>query len=197
MTAYHEAGHALIGWLLPEADPVHKVTIVPRGRALGVTMFLPEEDRFHMGENRLRSMLAVMLGGRAAEKLIFDEFSAGAEDDLKRASQIARRMVSAWGMSEKIGPVAYRDSEEHPFLGREIHEARKFSEQTAFLIDQEMQKILVAAQEHAMQTLRDNRKSLDDIADKLLEQEIVDRAQLIALIGPKAVEKDEKTDQDK
>lgn len=191
MTAYHEAGHALIAWLLPEVDTVHKVTIVPRGRALGVTQLLPEEERFHMGESRLRSQLAMMLGGRAAEKLVFDEFSAGAEDDLKRASQIARRMVSAWGMSERIGPVAFRDGEEHPFLGKEIHEARKYSEQTAFIIDEEMQKILVAAQEHAMTVLRDNRESLDKISEALLEREIVSREELVELLGPKRVDPDE------
>jgi len=187
MTAYHEAGHALLAWLLPEVDPVHKVTIVPRGRALGVTQLLPEEERFHMGESRLRAQLAMMLGGRAAEKLIFDEYSAGAEDDLKRASQIARRMVSAWGMSERIGPVAYRDGEEHPFLGKEIQEARKYSEQTAFLIDQEMQKILVAAHERATAILDENRESLDRISDALLEREIVSREELVELIGPKRV----------
>ncbi|SFJ68904.1 ATP-dependent zinc metalloprotease FtsH [Planctomicrobium piriforme] len=190
MTAYHEAGHALLAWLLPEVDTVHKVTIVPRGRALGVTQLLPEEERFHMGESRLRSQLAMMLGGRAAEKLVFDEFSAGAEDDLKRASQIARRMVSAWGMSERIGPVAYRDGEEHPFLGKEIQETRKYSEQTAFLIDQEMQKILIHASERATSILEDNRENLDRISDALLEREIVSREELIELIGPKRVEAD-------
>jgi len=187
MTAYHEAGHALIAWLLPEVDPVHKVTIVPRGRALGVTQLLPEEERFHMGESRLRSQLAMMLGGRAAEKLVFDEFSAGAEDDLKRASQIARRMVSAWGMSEKIGPVAFRDSEEHPFLGKEMHEARKFSDQTAYVIDEEMRTILLAAQTNATEILQGNREDLDRIASALLEREIVSGDELIALIGPKRV----------
>ncbi|WP_437207259.1 ATP-dependent zinc metalloprotease FtsH [Planctomicrobium sp. SH664] len=197
MTAYHEAGHALLAWLLPEVDPVHKVTIVPRGRALGVTQLLPEEDRFHMGESRLRSQLAMMLGGRSAEKLVFDEYSAGAEDDLNRASQIARRMVSAWGMSDAIGPVAYRDGEEHPFLGKEIHEARKYSEQTAFLIDKEMQKILLEAQERAISVLDENRESLDRIADALLEREIISREELHELIGPKRVlDPDEVTTRD-
>jgi cell division protease FtsH len=190
MTAYHEAGHALIAWLLPEVDPVHKVTIVPRGRALGVTQLLPEEDRMHMGETRLKSQLSMMLAGRAAEKFVFDEYSAGAEDDLRRASQIARRMVSAWGMSDAVGPVAYRDGDEHPFLGKEIHEARKYSEQTAFLIDQEMQKILVAAQDQAMHLLKENREQLDRIVEALLEQEVVSREELIELLGPKRGEDD-------
>lgn len=190
MTAYHEAGHALIAWLLPENDTVHKVTIVPRGRALGVTQLLPEEERFHMGEKRLRAQLAMMLGGRAAEKLIFDEYSAGAEDDLKRASQIARRMVSAWGMSDRIGPVAFRDSEEHPFLGKEIQETRKYSEQTAYLIDQEMQTILLSAQDQAMALLNDNRNDLDKITNALLEREIISREEIIELIGPKRTDPD-------
>jgi len=186
MTAYHEAGHALIAWLLPELDPVHKVTIVPRGRALGVTQLLPEEERLHMGENRLRQQLAMALGGRAAEKIIFDEYSAGAESDLKHASQIARRMVSAWGMSDVIGPVAFRDGEEHPFLGKEIHEARKFSDQTAHVIDQEMQKILRGAEKVAIDTLNDHRDKLDAITHALLEKEILDRDELVGILGPRA-----------
>lgn len=185
MTAYHEAGHAIIGWMLPEVDPVHKVTIVPRGRALGVTQFVPEEERFHMGENRLREQLAMMLGGRTAEKLIFDEYSAGAESDLKRSSQIARRMVSTWGMSEKIGPVAYRDNEEQPFLGKEIHEARKYSEQTAFLIDQEMRVVLLEAQDLAIKTLEENRDILEELVVALMENEVVDKEQLEDIMGPR------------
>lgn len=185
MTAYHEAGHAIMGWLMPEVDPVHKVTIVPRGRALGVTQFIPDEERMHMGEGRLRQELAVLLGGRAAEKLVFDEFGAGAESDLTRASQIARRMVSVWGMSEKIGPVAYRDGEEHPFLGKEIHEQRKYSDQTAFIIDQEMREILIEAQEFATKTLEDHREALDTISERLLEKEIVSREEIETILGPR------------
>lgn len=185
MTAYHEAGHAILGWMLPEVDPVHKVTIVPRGRALGVTQFIPEEERFHMGETRLRQQLAMMLGGRTAEKLVFDEYSAGAEDDLKRSSQIARRMVAAWGMSEKIGPVAYRDGEEHPFLGKEIHEQRKYSEQTAFLIDQEMRAVMIQAEQLATKTLQENREVLEQLVTALMENEVVSREQLEEIMGPR------------
>ncbi|QDT30842.1 ATP-dependent zinc metalloprotease FtsH [Thalassoglobus polymorphus] len=195
MTAYHEAGHAILGWMLPEVDPVHKVTIVPRGRALGVTQFVPEEERFHMGETRLRQQLAMMLGGRTAEKLIFDEYSAGAEDDLKRSSQIARRMVSAWGMSEKIGPVAYRDSDEHPFLGKEMHEQRKYSEQTAFLIDQEMRTVMLEAQDLAMKTLAENRETLEKLVSALMENEVVSREHLVEILGPrKGVERGDETE---
>jgi cell division protease FtsH len=184
MTAYHEAGHALLAWLLPEVDPVHKVTIIPRGRALGVTQLLPEEERFSIGERRLHSELAVMLGGRAAEKLVFDEYSANAEDDLKRATQIARRMVGYWGMSDVIGPVAFRNGDEHPFLGKEIHEQRQYSEETAHVIDQEVQRFLNQAQEQASELLDRERTRLDQIAAALLEKESVDRAELTALIGP-------------
>src|SRR5690606_26910885 len=161
MTAYHEAGHALLAWLLPEVDSVHKVTIIPRGRALGLTQFLPEEERYNVGENRLRQELQVLLAGRAAEKLVFDEYSAGAENDLQRATQIARRMVGYWGMSEAIGPVAFRNGDDHPFLGKEMHEQRKFSEQTAHVIDQEMQRFLNAASDQATQTLKEHRDKLD------------------------------------
>ncbi len=138
MTAYHEAGHALLAWMLPGIDRLHKVTIIPRGRALGVTQLLPEEDRLSISESELRSRLIFSLGGRAAEKLVFGEYSAGAENDLSQVTKLARRMVAHWGMSERLGPVAYRSSEEHPFLGREIYEQREFSENTAQLIDEEV-----------------------------------------------------------
>jgi cell division protease FtsH len=184
MTAYHEAGHALLAWFLPDVDPVHKVTIIPRGRALGVTQLLPEEDRYHYGEKRMHAQMAMMLGGRAAEKLVFDEYSAGAEDDLKRATSLARRMVSHWGMSEKIGPVAFRQGEEHPFLGKEIHEAREFSEATAHLIDQEVQRFLGAAAERATKVLAEHRRQLDAVSQALLEKESIDRAALVNLLGP-------------
>jgi cell division protease FtsH len=184
MTAYHEAGHALLAWLLPEVDPVHKVTIIPRGRALGLTQFMPEEERYNIGENRLRQELQVLLAGRAAEKLVFDEYSAGAENDLQRATQIARRMVGYWGMSDKIGPVAFRNGDDHPFLGKEMHEQRKFSEQTARDIDLEMQKLLNAASDQATQTLKEHRDKLDMIATALQENEMVGVEDLVRIIGP-------------
>src|SRR5262249_5420176 len=142
LTAYHEAGHALIAWLIPGCDRVHKVTIIPRGRALGVTQLVPEEDRHSVSQGELEAQLAMPLGGRAAEQRQFDELSAGAESDLQEATRIARRMVTHWGMSERIGPVAYHTTEDHPFLGREIaqHE-RQYSEHTAQVIDEEVIKI--------------------------------------------------------
>jgi cell division protease FtsH len=186
MTAYHEAGHALLAWIVPGADRVHKVTIIPRGRALGVTQLLPDEDRLNIGEHELRARLVFMLGGRAAEKLVFDEYSAGAENDLKQVTQIARRMVSHWGMSEKIGPVAYRTSEEHPFLGKEIIEHREFSEHTAQMIDEEVSVILRAAAARATELLGQFRDKLDGLAQALIEREILDEREIEALIGPAA-----------
>lgn len=183
MTAYHESGHALLAWLLSDVDQVHKVTIIPRGRALGVTQLVPDEDRYNVGEARLHSQLAFMLGGRAAEKLVFDEYSAGAEDDLKRSTQIARRMVTRWGMSTIIGPVAFRDSEEHPFLGKEMHEHREYSEETARIIDTEVQKFLTRANERAVQVLTENRDKLDAMTKALVEKESLDQQEIAEIIG--------------
>lgn len=184
MTSYHESGHALLAWLVPGADRLHKVTIIPRGRALGVTQLLPEEDRMNIGEAELHARLVFMMGGRAAEKLVFDEYSAGAEDDLKRATQLARRMVTHWGMSERLGPVAYRTSEEHPFLGKEIQEYREFSEETAHVIDEEVARILHEAAERARVLLSENRDKLDKLANTLAEHEILDDREIENLIGP-------------
>ncbi|ODA32507.1 ATP-dependent zinc metalloprotease FtsH [Planctopirus hydrillae] len=183
MTAYHEAGHALLAWFQPELDPVHKVTIIPRGRALGVTQLLPNEERYNIGEKRIHAQLVFMLGGRAAEKLVFDEYSAGAEDDLKRATQLTRRMVSHWGMSDVIGPVAFRSGEEHPFLGKEMSEPREHSEATAHLIDQEVQRILVEAANKARQMLVDHREALDKLSLELVKAEALDYDQMVAIIG--------------
>ena len=193
ITAYHESGHALLAWLLPGNDAVHKVTIIPRGRALGVTQLLPEEDRMNIGEKSLHARLAFMLGGRAAEKLIFDEYSAGAEDDLKRATQLTRRMVTHWGMSERLGPVAYRMSEEHPFLGKEIAEQREFSEHTARLIDEEVTRMLRQADDKARTTLNESRGKLDALANALIEREELDEKAITELIGP-ASQRDESSE---
>jgi cell division protease FtsH len=184
MTAYHESGHALLAWILPDTDRVHKVTIIPRGRALGVTQLLPEEDRMNIGESELHSRLIFMLGGRSAEKLVFDEYSAGAEDDLKRATQLARRMVTHWGMSERVGPVAFRGSEEHPFLGKEFHEQREYSEHSARVIDEEITRILNGAAERANELLAGNRDKLDLLAKALEEQEVLDEVEIEEIIGP-------------
>lgn len=190
MTAYHEAGHALLAWILPDVDPLHKVTIIPRGRALGVTQLLPNEDRYNVGERRLHSQLAFMLGGRAAEKMVFNEYSAGAEDDLKRATGIARRMVSRWGMSDVIGPVALGSSEESPFLGKEYKEQRDFSDDTARTIDSEVQRFLVQADHRAMQVLNEHRAKLDALTQALLKQEALDYPEIVAVLGEPAPRSD-------
>jgi len=184
MTAFHEAGHALLAWLLPGADRVHKVTIIPRGRALGVTQLLPEEDRLNIGETELYAQLTFIMGGRAAEKIVFDEYSAGAENDLTRATQTARRMVTQWGMSDRLGPVAYRTSDEHPFLGKEMAEPREFSEHTAQVIDEEVARILHAAADKASSLLGEHRDKLDCLATALVERETLDEKDIEKLIGP-------------
>ncbi|WP_298866250.1 ATP-dependent zinc metalloprotease FtsH [uncultured Gimesia sp.] len=183
MTAYHEAGHALLAWLLPEIDPVHKVTVIPRGRALGVTQLLPDEERYNMGEKHLHSQLAFMLGGRAAEGLVFGEHTAGAADDIKRATQITRKMVGQWGMSDVIGPVAFRHSDENPFLGKEMKSQGECSEETAHVIDQEMQRFMNAADQLAEKILTENREKLDLLAKALVEQEAIDSDDIKRLIG--------------
>jgi cell division protease FtsH len=184
ITAYHEAGHTLMAWLLPGAHPVHKVTIIPRGRALGVTQMRPDEDRFNMSERELRDHLVMALGGRAAEKLVFDEVTVGAENDLERATTVARRMVMHWGMSERLGPVSYKLSDADPFLGREIHQQRQFSEHTMELIDEEVARILHEASEKATQMLTRHRDKLDKLSKALIEQEELDSRGIAELIGP-------------
>ena len=184
MTAYHEAGHALVAWMIPDVDPVHKVSIVPRGRTGGVTMFMPEEELIGESEGRLHGQLAVAMGGRAAEKLAFDELSSGAYGDLRMATRIARTMVGKLGMSEAIGPVAFDQSENDPFLGREMAEtSRKYSDETAHAMDREVQRFLQDAQKRAEQILSDNRQKMDQIVDLLMENEVVDEEQLKAVIG--------------
>ncbi len=184
MVAYHESGHTLLAWLVPGINRVHKVSIVPRGRALGVTQLLPEEDRLDICESELKTTLLFALGGRAAEKLVFDEYSAGAADDLSKATQLARRMVTHWGMSERLGPVAYRDSEDHPFLGREMAEPRRFSEHTAQVIDEEVSRLLCDAAERATTILTEHRDKLDILAKRLEEVETIDDTEIERIIGP-------------
>jgi cell division protease FtsH len=184
MTAYHEAGHALIVWLVPFAERIHKITIIPRGRALGTTQLLTEEDRVSINETELHNRLAFILGGRAAEKLVYDEHCAGAENDLKQATLIARRMVSHWGMSRRLGPVGFRAGEDHPFLGKEMSEPREFSEHTARMIDEEIIRILREAEERAMKILSENRDKLKTLAEALEREEVLDERQIEELIGP-------------
>ena len=184
MTAYHEAGHTLLAWLTPGVDRVHKVSIIPRGRALGATHMVPEEDRMNISQSELQTRLLFLLGGRAAEKLVFGEYSAGAEDDLNKATQLARRMVTHWGMSERLGPVAFRDSEDHPFLGREMAEPRRFSEHTAQVIDEEVSRLLREAAEKAAAMITENREKIDALAKRLEEIETLDEGEIERLVGP-------------
>ena len=183
-TAYHEAGHTLTAWMLPGAHRVHKVTVVPRGRTLGATQTMPSEDRLNMSEGELRDHLVVLLGGRAAEKLVFDEVTVGAENDLERATGLARRMVTSWGMSERVGPVSFKLSEEDPFLGREMHQQRQFSEHTLEVIDDEVTKILQQASLQSYELLTQQRDKLEVVARALIKKEELSERELTELIGP-------------
>ncbi len=182
-TAYHEVGHALVAWKTPNSDPVHKVTIIPRGRALGVTQFLPEEDQLSVSESQLLAQLAMALGGRAAERLIYHDLTSGAANDLERVTAIARRMVTRWGMSDRIGPVSFRTSEEHPFLGREMSELRDHSEHTAQVIDEEVARICREADERALRILEENREELERLTEALIEREVLSVREIEDLIG--------------
>ena len=182
-TAYHEAGHTLTAWHLDGAHTVHKVTIIPRGRALGVTQYVPNEDRLSVSRKELEHQLIVLLGGRAAEKIVYSETTVGAENDLERATSIARRMVTHWGMSNKVGPVSYKTGDDDPFLGRELHQSRPFSEHTQELIDEEVARILLEADQKAEQLLRERRSELDKVTKALLEKEELGEAEITELIG--------------
>ncbi|MFO0956742.1 MAG: ATP-dependent zinc metalloprotease FtsH [Isosphaeraceae bacterium] len=195
-TAYHEIGHALVAWLIPEADPVHKVTIIPRGRALGVTQFLPAEERLSFYERDIRAMLAVGLGGRAAERLAFDDLSAGVSDDLKRATRLARMMVTQCGMSERLGPVYYRETEEHPFLGREMSEGRDHSEHTAQVIDEEVSRILREEEDRAYRLLEEHRAELEKLSEALVEKEVLNVSELEQILGKRPVNSNGRPQQD-
>jgi cell division protease FtsH len=185
-TAYHEAGHTILAWQLPGAHRVHKVTIVPRGRSLGSTQTLPSEDRMSISEPELRDHLAVLLAGRAAENLVSDDTTVGAENDLERATGMARRMVMNWGMSDRLGPVSYKLSDEDPFLGREIHQQRQFSEHTMELIDGEVGRILREQSDRASDLLARQRRKLEELAERLLEKEELDEHEIEAVLGKSA-----------
>ena len=174
ITAYHEAGHVLVAKFLPEADPVHKVTIIPRGRALGVTTYLPIDEKHTYSKEYLESMITYALGGRAAEKLVFAQITTGAGNDIERATELARKMVCEWGMSDKLGPLAYGAKEEEIFLGREITRSRNFSEDTAIMIDAEVKKLVTNCMKRADKILRENMSVLHRLSNALLEREILD-----------------------
>ncbi|MGE3164706.1 MAG: ATP-dependent zinc metalloprotease FtsH [Planctomycetota bacterium] len=182
VTAYHESGHALLAMLLPGADPVHSVTIVPRGRAMGVTQQLPSEEMNSYSRTYLIHRAIILLGGRAAEELVFNEFTTGAEHDLATVTSMVERMVCRWGMSEKLGPVSLRRGEEHVFLGRELGEQKHFSEHTAMLVDDELRRILDDCYRRALQLLTEERARLEKLASALLEREVLADVEIYSLL---------------
>jgi cell division protease FtsH len=182
MTSYHEMGHALVGKLLPDSDPVHKVTIIPRGRALGITSYLPLEDSHSFSRKYIETQIVVLLAGRAAEKIIFNQLTTGASNDIERATKLARKMVCDWGMSDTIGPIKYRHHQEEVFLGREISQPADHSEETARMIDDEVKKIILDADRKAMQILKEHVEFLHKFSKVLLEREILDGQELDQLI---------------
>ncbi len=181
-TAYHEMGHALLGKLLPNADPVHKVTIIPRGPALGVTSYLPKEDRHTLSKEYIETQIMCLLGGRIAEKIVFNQFTTGAANDLERATALARKMVTEWGMSERIGPVNYNSSHNEVFLGRDFGHVRPYSEQTAQLIDAEITRIVRELEQQTEELLRQHEDLMHFLVKHLLEKETLDAAELDQLI---------------
>ncbi len=182
ITAYHEAGHALVAVKVPYADPLHKVTIIPRGRALGVTMQLPVDDKHTYSREYLESTIAVLMGGRVSEQLTFDRMTTGAGNDIERVTELARKMVCEWGMSGSMGPITFGKKEEQIFLGREISQHRDYSEATAVEIDREVKAIALAGYSTAKKILDENRDALRFIAEALLEREVLDADQIAALV---------------
>ena len=178
VVAFHEAGHALVAILLPNTDPLQKVTIIPRGRSLGITEQIPETERYNLKKQYLLDRIAVALGGRAAERIVFDDVTTGAAEDFRQVTRIARKMVCNWGMSDKLGPVMFKQGEEHPFLGRELAQQKDFSEHTQQIIDEEIQKILLEMEQKAESLLYDHRTMLDALAEALLENETLDKKQI-------------------
>jgi cell division protease FtsH len=182
-TAYHEIGHVLVARMLPEADPVHKVTIIPRGRALGVTSYLPIDEKHTYSKEYLEAVITYALGGRAAEKIIFDHYTTGAGNDIEKATGIARKMVCEWGMSDKLGPLNYGAKEEEIFLGREIQRHKDYSEKTAEEIDEEIRKIVSTSMTRAEKILRDNIEVLHKLSKELLERESLDSSEIDTIIN--------------
>jgi cell division protease FtsH len=182
-SAWHEAGHTVVGNMVEGNDPVHKVSIIPRGAALGVTMFLPSEDRHLMTRKQTLAKIAMALGGRVAEEVVFGEITTGASDDIKRATGMARAMVCELGMSDTMGPIAYGEHEQNVFLGREMAQRREdYSEDTARKIDQEVYRIVTEQHQLVRQLIRENRDKLDRLAAALLERETLDSEEIMACI---------------
>ncbi len=187
LTAYHEAGHAIVGRLVPSHDPVYKVSIIPRGRALGVTMFLPEEDRYSMSKEALESQISSLFGGRLAEEIIFgsDKITTGASNDIKRATEIARNMVTKWGLSEKLGPLAYGEEEEEVFLGRSVTQHKNVSDETAHSIDSEIREVIDRNYKRSERILQENLDKLEMMAQALIKYETIDSSQIDDIMAGK------------
>jgi cell division protease FtsH len=183
IVAYHEAGHALVMQMLPHTDPVHKISVVSRGMALGYTMPLPKEDQLLYGRNKFCDELAGLLGGRVAEEEVFGDITTGASNDLERVTSLARKMVTQYGMSDELGPQTFGEKEELVFLGREIGEQRNYSEQVAEAIDQEVRRLVDEAHRQARQIIRAYRAKLDEIAQFLIKNETIDAEQFQAMFA--------------
>ena len=185
MTAFHEAGHAIVGRLMPEHDPVYKVSIIPRGRALGVTMFLPKKDSYSISKRKLNSQVASLFGGRIAEELVFgkEAVTTGASNDIERATEIAHKMVKLWGMSSVMGPMAYGEEEGEIFLGRQVTKHKHISDETFTKVDSEIRKIIDFNYSQAYKILEDNRDILDAMAAALVEFETIDTLQIDDLMA--------------
>jgi cell division protease FtsH len=182
-TAYHEAGHALVARLTPGTDPVHKVTIIPRGMALGVTQQVPVDDRHTWSKDYILNRLAIMLGGRVAEELILGHMTTGAGDDIEKATDLARRMVCEWGMSERLGPMTFGKKEEQIFLGRDFTQMKDYSEKTAIEIDNEVRRIIMESYERAKGLLNSNLTVLHKMAEVLLEKEVLEGVEIDEIIS--------------
>ncbi len=183
ITAYHEAGHTLVAWELPNTDPVHKVSILPRGMAMGATQLLPDEDRHYYPKSYLVSRLSVAMAGRVAEKLTFNDVSTGAQNDLKEATSLAEKMVAQWGMSDKVGPINLGRGEEHPFLGRELTLPKRYSEDMAWLMDQEIHKLVLDAEAKAEAILTEKHDLLKKLAEALMKEEVLERKDVQRILG--------------
>ncbi|MEO6368847.1 MAG: ATP-dependent zinc metalloprotease FtsH, partial [Steroidobacteraceae bacterium] len=187
MTAYHEAGHAIIGLSVPEHDPVYKVTIIPRGRALGVTQFLPEQDRYSMSKRRIESMIATLFGGRIAEELIFgrDAVTTGASNDIERATDLARSMVTKWGLSDRLGPLTYSEESGEVFLGRQVTQTKQVSDVTAHAIDEEVRRVIETNYNRARGILEGHLDKLHAMSDALVKYETIDDKQIREIMDGK------------
>ena len=188
--AVHEAGHTAVAYFLPHADPLYKVTIIPRGRALGGTHLLPTEERHTLDEDYLRDRLAVSLAGRGAEEFFLGNVSSGADDDIKNATKLARAMVSQWGMSDEVGPVDLRQSEDHPFLGREIAQPRRFSEEMSSRVDDAVLKLIREAEERGLAILKEHKPRIEQLIEKLEKEETVSWPDIDAILGAKGAKKE-------